>query len=169
MSTGSSNAGGSIVMELLDSATGIPLQTWTFPAKKRLLIGRSDESDVVIANPYVSRTHAYLEWDADGYQVIAVSSQQLVFSGKRQQAIRLRDGAIFRLGPQGCDLKFREVKAHAESFDPKQTLMFDPDDGPILHLDRDQLQRDVAKIETGEYFQSLSQVVQKMKQSRRST
>ena len=105
---------GSVVLELLDSASGIPLQTWSFPDKQRIVIGRSDESDVVIANPYVSRAHAYLESDDDGWQAVAISTQQLVVDGHRKQTIRLREGDIFRLGVQGCDLKFREFQAQTE-------------------------------------------------------
>ncbi len=169
MSEGSNVSLGSIVLELLDSASGMPLQTWTFSEKQRILIGRSDESDVVIANPYVSRSHAYMTCDTEGWQAVAISSQQLVIGGKRKQTIRLREGDIFRLGTRGCDLKFREAQAQAEPFDVMQTLMFDPDTGPILHLDRDQLQREVAEIETGIYFQNLSQTVKKLRQSRGST
>lgn len=39
--------------------------------------------------------------------------------------------------------------------------MFDPESCPILHLDRDQLEREVAEIETGNYFQNLNETVVK--------
>lgn len=168
MSEASDAGVGSVVLELLDSATGIPLQAWLFPEKQRIVIGRSDESNVVIANPYVSRTHAYLEWDADGWQAVAISSQQLVVDGQRKPTIRLCDGDVFRLGAQGCVLKFRELQSQAQEVNWNQTLSFDPESCPILHLDKDQLQREVAEIETGTYFQNLSQTVQKLRQARGS-
>ena len=168
MSEASNSSLGSAVLELLDSASGVLLQTWSFPEKQRILIGRADECDLVVANPYVSRSHAYLERDEEGWQVVAISSQQLLADGQRKQTIRLRQGDIFRLGTQGCDLRFREVHAEAEEDGGSGTLMFDPDSCPILHLDRDQLQREVAEIETGSYFQNLSETVKKMKQARGS-
>jgi hypothetical protein len=141
MSEVADDSAGSVILELLDSASGVP------------------------------RTHAYLEWDAEGCQAVAISSQQLVVDGQRKPATRLRDGDVFRLGAQGCDLKFRVAKAQTQPkpINLNQTLMFDPDSCPILHLDRDQLQREVAEIESGAYFQSLSQTVKKLKQARGST
>ncbi len=169
MSEVSNAALGSVTLELLDSASGVLLQAWSFPEKQRIVIGRSDECDLVIANPYVSRSHAFMERDAEGWQVVAISSQQLVTDGQRKQAIRLSEGTVFRLGSQGCELRFRETQAETvHGVDAGGTLMFDPDSCPILHLDRDQLQREVAEIETGSYFQNLSETVKKMKQARGS-
>ena len=169
MSEVSNASVGSAVLELLDTASGVLLQSWSFPDKQRILIGRSDDCDLVVANPYVSRSHAYLERDEEGWQVVAISSHQLVMDGQRKQAIRLCEGDVFRLGAQGCDLRFRVVQAEAAQVDATGTLMFDPDSCPILQLDRDQLQREVAEIETGSYFQNLSQAVKKLKRSRGST
>ena len=167
--SGSNASDGSVVLELLDSASGIALQAWSFPETQRIMIGRSDESDLVLANPYVSRTHAYLEHDTEGWQAVAVSSQQLVVGGQRKQSVRLREGDVFRLGAQGCDLRFREVHAQTQEVNWNQTLSFDPESCPILHLDKDQLEREVAQIETDKYFQNLSHSLRKLKRTRGST
>ena len=159
---------GSIVLELLDSATGVPLQKCSFTETQRIVIGRSDECDLVIANPYVSRTHAYLERDTEGWQVVAISSQQLMIDGQRKQSSRLREGDVFRLGTQGCDLKFREAHAQSKQVNWNQTMMFNPESCPILQLDKDQLQREVAEIENDQYFQNLSETLQKLRQARGS-
>ena len=132
------------------------------------MIGRSDECDLVMAHPYVSRTHAYLERDTEGWQVGAISSQQLMIDGQRKQTFRLCEGDVFRLGAQGCDLKFREAHAQTKQVNWNQTMMFDPESCPILHLDKDQLEREVAEIETDEYFQNLSQTLQKLRRDRGS-
>ena len=157
---------GSIVLELLDSASGVPLQKWSFPETQRIVIGRSDECDLVMANPYISRSHAYLERDAEGWQVVAISSQQLMIDGQKKQASRLREGDVFRLGAQGCDLKFREAQAQSKQVNWNQTMMFNPESCPILQLDKDQLQREVAEIENDQYFQNLSETLQKLRQTR---
>ena len=166
--SGSNTSAGSIVLELLDSSSGVPLQAWSFPETKRIVIGRSDESDLVMANPYVSRTHAYLERDNEGWQVVAISSQQLMIGGQRKQKAYLKDGDIFRLGAQGCDLKFREAHAQTKPINWNQTMMFDPESCPMLQLDNDQLQREVAEIENDKYFQNLSDSLLKLKRDRGS-
>jgi len=154
---------GAIVLELLDSASGVPLQTWSFTEQHRILLGRAEESDVVIVNPYVSRSHAYLIRDESGWKAESISSQQLVVAGKRQQSIRLSDGLIFRLGTHGCDLKFTQPKTPANKFNFAGTLMFDPDMCPLLHLDKEQLQREVDQIANDSYFQNLSQAVKNLR------
>lgn len=166
MSEAASASTGAIVLELLDSASGVPLQTWSFTEQRRILIGRAEESDVLIVNPYVSRAHAYLDWDNDGWSVVAISSQQLAIGGQRHQSIRLNDGIVFRLGAHGCDLKFTELKTPANEFNYAGTLMFDPDMCPLLHLDKDQLQREVEQITNDSYFQNLSQAVKKLRRGR---
>ena len=162
-------APGSVVLELLDTASGILLKSWSFPAGQRIVIGRADECDLVIANPYVSRAHAYLQWDADGWQAIAISTQQLVVNGQRKQSVWLREGDVFRLGTHGCDLKFRVIQEETKEFRWTETLTADPDACPLVYLDRDQIQREVAQIESDTYFKNLSQTVHKLKQARRST
>ena len=157
---------GSIVLELLDSASGVPLQKWSFPETQRIEIGRSDECDLVMANPYVSRTHACVERDAEGWQVVAISSQQLMIGGQRTQSSRLREGDGFRLGAQGCDLKFGEAHAQSKQVNWNQTMMFNPESCSISQLDNDQLQREVAEIENDHYFQNLSDTLQKLRQTR---
>lgn len=56
-------------------------------------VGRSDENNVVVANPSVSRQHAMLEATPDGYIVRDLQSQNGTFvNGERVDTRPLRDG-----------------------------------------------------------------------------
>lgn len=144
----------SILIELLDTTTGHPQQTWSFAGKPRILIGRSPDGDVVVSNPYVSRAHAYLEWESGTWQLISISSQQIVVNDRRLKSISVKDGSVFRLGANGCSIRFREEPS-AETMQSGQTLSFDPECHPMLHLDQERLSRDVSEIADGDFFQNL--------------
>ncbi|HVJ87985.1 MAG TPA: FHA domain-containing protein [Caulifigura sp.] len=155
-----------ITIELLDSATGQPQQSWRFAGVSRVQIGRSRENDVVVSNPYVSRSHAYLERAGDRWTAIAISAQQLLSSGRTVQSVDLIPGTIFRLGPNGCTLKFAVEsldKPSEEGFDFTGTLSFEGPQQPELTLDQDQLSREVTAIVEGDFFQALASEVDRLR------
>jgi hypothetical protein len=158
-----------ITIDLLDSATGQSQQSWRFSGVTRIQLGRARENDVVISNPYVSRSHAYLELTEGRWAAIALSSQQLVTSGRRVQTIDLIPGTIFQLGTHGASLKFAVENADEppdKGFDYTGTLAYQEPDPPSLKLDLDQLSKEVTAITEGDFFQQLSANVNKLRQSR---
>jgi hypothetical protein len=149
----------SSVIQLLDAAEGHPLQTWRFEGRTRLTIGRSEDNDVVVTDPYVSRAHAYLQFEpaGDTWRIISISRQQLMYRGEVHAELDLVDGMVFRLGPNGCYLRFNQ---NQEQDDNRSTLSFDPKTMPILVLDRQKLEREVGDIASGEYFAQLKKAVE---------
>ena len=159
-------------------------RTLKFPHNARILVGRADDAETAndlmleLSNyggegSGVSRTHAAIH-DQDGMVYITdlQSTNGTRINGlllNANQPYRLREGDVFRLGAQGCDLKFREVHAQTQQVNWNQTLSFDPESCPILHLDKDQLEREVAQIETDQYFQNLSHSLRKLRRARGST
>lgn len=159
-----------ITIELLDSATGQSQQSWSFSSVSRVQLGRSRENDVVVSNPYVSRSHAYLEEQAGRWTAIAISSQQLVSGGRRVQTIDLVPGTIFQLGPHGSSLRFgiESVDEPARSgFDFSGTLAFEGPEQPELKLDLDRLSQEVTAIVEGDFFQALTANVNKLRETRK--
>jgi hypothetical protein len=158
-----------ITIDLLDSATGQSQQSWRFSGVSRIQLGRSRDNDVAVSNPYVSRSHAYLDCQEGRWTAIAISEQQLVSSGRRVQTIDLIPGTIFQLGPHGPSLKFTvenpDVPA-SRGFDYTGTLAYDGPEQPDLKLDLDQLSQEVTAITEGDFFQALSANVNKLRQSR---
>jgi hypothetical protein len=155
-----------VCLELLDSATGQPQQSWRFSGRPRILIGRADDNDLVLSNPYVSRSHAYVEYADGEWRAIAISSQKLVVEGKRIQSLPLKPGTTFFLGPSGSCLRFAIPGVDLNGGDPQGTLSFDPEVHPFLQLDRRQLSEEVRAIEEGEFFQSLARNLQQLRRQR---
>jgi hypothetical protein len=154
------------VIQLLDSAHGRPLQNWKIESDERMTIGRAPGNDIVVADPCVSRAHAYLDFDAERKQwcVTSISTQKLVREGRAETQIDLIDGVVFRLGAQGCFLRFNQVQEQVES-DNSKTMAGDFV-RPQLTLDRNQLQAEVAQIADGEFFQNLKRAVARQRERR---
>jgi hypothetical protein len=151
---------GMIVIDLLDSDQGKPLQSWHFQGQAVITIGRAPDNDVIVADPYVSRAHAYLRQEPDHWQAVSISNQQLVAKGRGVAELALTNGTIFRLGPRGCSLRFSEL---AEIASNSSTMTFDPAAMPIFQLDIAQLEQEVQQITDGDYFQQLKQAAQKLR------
>lgn len=157
-----------VSIDLLDTATGQPQQSWRFSGTTRIQIGRSKENDLVLANPYVSRSHACIEWADGKWSAISVSTQLLVCGGRRVSTIDLTSGTIFSLGPHGSCLRFfadtPETKT-SDSVDFRGTLSFEAPEHPVLQLDGDLLSREVSAITEGEFFQSLARNLKSLRQT----
>lgn len=70
-----------------------------------LLIGRDDEADIKIDEPLVSRQHARLEWQADGFVVIDLASTNFTrLHGEKVMRARLEHGDELRFGRAVCRL-----------------------------------------------------------------
>jgi hypothetical protein len=152
------------VLQLLDSAAGRPLQSWPIEDRKRVTIGRADDNDVVLADPYVSRAHAYLQFDPleDAWRLISISRQQIVYQGQRVAELLLADGMVFRLGQNGCYLRFAESRED----DDRKTITFDATSMPVFALDRQKMLREVSEIADGEYFRNLKLAASQLRSQR---
>ena len=141
-----------IVLQLLDSAEGRPLQTWTFENRDSISLGRSPGNDVVLADPYVSRSHARIQFQNNAWRLVSVSEKLIVFEDQPLGEIPLTAGTVFRLGPSGCYLRFDRPQAQPVN---SATMSFDATLMPVLKLDRDKMLREVGQIADADYFQQL--------------
>jgi pSer/pThr/pTyr-binding forkhead associated (FHA) protein len=152
-----------IVLHLLDAAQDHPLQSWTFEDAGTITIGRSDDNDVILADPFVSRSHARLEFDAQGWRVVSISDQQVVSDGQKHRELRLADGATFQLGPRGCVLRVSFGRPMPRN---RSTLAFDPATMPIFKLDAARVDQEVSEIASGDYFQKLQAESRRLRERR---
>jgi len=68
-------------------------------SKRRVVIGRSKDADVQVADPNVSRRHAELRQEGATYWLIDLDSTNGVeVRGKRVKRLKLEDGARFTVG-----------------------------------------------------------------------
>jgi pSer/pThr/pTyr-binding forkhead associated (FHA) protein len=64
-----------------------------------MVIGRGRSADLVIAEPTISRAHAAIGWDGDGFFMQDLGSTNGTrVNGKRQARVRLADGDELALG-----------------------------------------------------------------------
>jgi FHA domain-containing protein len=68
-------------------------------AKRRVVIGRSKDADVQVADPNVSRRHAELRQEGATYWIVDLDSTNGVeVRGKRVKRLKLEDGTRFTIG-----------------------------------------------------------------------
>ncbi len=68
-------------------------------AKQRVVIGRSKDADVQVADPNVSRRHAELRQEGSAYWIVDLDSTNGVeVKGKRVKRLKLEDGTRFTIG-----------------------------------------------------------------------
>ncbi len=79
-------------------------------AKRRVVIGRSKECDVQVADPNVSRRHAEIRQEGATYWLVDLDSTNGVeVRGKRVKRVKLEDGAEFTIG--STDVRFTREPA----------------------------------------------------------
>lgn len=152
-----------VILYLQDTEDGPPVQYWTFDHDLLIRIGRSFGNQVVIANPYISRTHAYLLLNEKGWCANAISEQGLLVRSERVDHIPLTPGMVIRLGKAGPFLRFG-----ASTDSPHDVETLDPDSaiGVNLVLDRRSLAREVDKIADGDFFRTLKEKVHLLRLAR---
>jgi hypothetical protein len=152
-----------VTLQLLDSAQGHPLQTWTFENRDSITLGRSPDNDVVLADPYVSRAHAYLKFDSGNWRLISISARLIELEGKTWNEIPVTLGTVFRLGPTGSYLRFGQAKDDSTN---SATMTFSDTLMPVLELDREKMHREVGEIADSSYFQHLQKARRQLLENR---
>jgi pSer/pThr/pTyr-binding forkhead associated (FHA) protein len=148
----------SFVLELLDSEAGQVVHYWELGGSDVFQLGRSRDCDVVLSSPVVSRAHACLHHHADQWQLSAVSRVGVFAEGRRVEHLTLEDGQSFRLAERGPVLRFRAAQEGGRK-SGGDTISFDSVSMPLLILDEQRRDREVAEIATGDYFQALQRKV----------
>jgi pSer/pThr/pTyr-binding forkhead associated (FHA) protein len=152
-----------VIVKLLDPAQGSPLKTWKFQGKTSISIGRTEDRDVEVVDPYVSRTHAVIE-SRDGVWVLISQGRNGVFVNNRAITEHVISGDItFRLGTSGPLLMF---KTGAERNDHAATLCFDSMPLELLAVDELKLQEEVGTIAGRDDFQRLQEQARALRRKR---
>ena len=152
---------GRINIHLLDSSTGQSIQSWRFQDRLLIRIGRSEENQIVITDPSVSRFHAELQYQGEYWQVVNFGKNGTLMGGKSVSQARIEDHMTFRLGSSGPLFRFgwREVKF--EEMNTISGVSFLP--SPAIRIDEVQKDLQVKEIAESEYFQQLQRVSQKLR------
>lgn len=148
----------SVTLQLLDSATGIPLQVWECGESERVTIGRGEESHIRIIDPHVSRLHAELSVSDGEWMIRSHGRNGTWIRSEKVDYQRISDRTVFHLGASGPMLRFL-----CQSQGPASTTATidnaDCDDFDFLRINPHQLADEVARIAESEAFRRLQQKV----------
>jgi hypothetical protein len=152
----------SFALELLDTESGHVLQTWELGGDDVIHLGRSKECDVEFSSPFVSRSHAWIRFGTEGWELSATSRSGVFVDGRRIERLSLAEGTVFRLAERGPLLRF-SAAAPAGEGNANETVCFDEMLTPLLIVDEQLRDRDVGEIAGGDYFQELQRKVARLR------
>lgn len=159
----SSNAAGELVtIHLLDSSLGHPVQTWRFRNKQSITLGRSEDSDVMLADAHVSRTHAKLVWEDSAWTLQSTGRHGTLVNDRLVAETQLRERTTFRLGANGPVLRF---ECGAPEGRPSETIeSIQPDLIAMLEIDEARKLQEADDVAGNSLFRELQEQVRRARQ-----
>jgi pSer/pThr/pTyr-binding forkhead associated (FHA) protein len=148
----------SVTLQLLDSATGMPLQVWSCENEDRVTIGRGEESRIRIIDPHVSRLHAELILSDGEWMIRSHGRNGTWIHGLRVDCDRILDRTVFQMGSSGPMLRFL-CQNPAQSLTTATIDNAECDDFDFLRINPHQLADEVARIAESEAFRRLQRKV----------
>ena len=152
-----------VVVQLLDAANSGVLKTWTFQEKAAISIGRSDDRDVEVVDPYVSRTHAVVELRGTQWVLVSHGRNGVYVNNESIQEFPIAREVTFRLGSAGPRLAFKTSKPKEENL---ATLSFETLPMSLFELDEKRLAAEVGEIAGHDDFARLQEQARALRQRR---
>lgn len=156
-----------VFVHLLDSVQGHPLQTWSFADRDSITIGRSEESDVVVANPQVSRSHATLVQEGGVWTLLSTGRHGTIVDSRVVSEYPLRRQTVFQLGNGGPLLRFDAEGAHSNRSETLDAI--NPETLLMLQVDDERKQAEVEQIAGDELFRNLLEQSRQLRRRGNST
>jgi predicted component of type VI protein secretion system len=150
-----------VTIHLLDAAQGHPVQTWRFHDKTSIVVGRSEDSDIVIADAHVSRVHAKLIWQDGTWTLASVGRHGTLVADRLVAETQLGSPTTFRLGASGPTLRFERGATERRTTETIDSIQ--PDLMAMLAIDRDRQLQEADEIAGNALFQELQERVRQTK------
>ena len=130
------------------------MQTWRFRKESLVRIGRSEQNEVVIGDPYASRFHCELRFQGEHWDLVNLGRHGTMVRGERVETMTIDHGTVFQLGPIGPSFRFETVHEIPGS---DTTIMQSalPAMGEALRIDEANREEQVERIAETPYFQQL--------------
>lgn len=154
-----------VAVHLLDPTFDRPVKSWRFADKNIITVGRSDDRDVEISDPYVSRNHAELHFREGQWFLVSRGRNGVIVKNQAIDEVVVTEDVNFRLGPNGPALRFQISSVDHEN---SRTLCFDTLPVNFFGIDRRKVQREVEEITDGDYFQTLQERAESLRRQRES-
>lgn len=155
------SASGLAVIHLLDAAQGHTLQTWRFIGRDAITIGRSDDNDIAIGDPHVSRLHAKLLFDGSGWKLISTGRHGTLINDRLVAEFAMRNGTAFRLGASGPVLRFDTCAPETRRSETIENI--DADLFTVLEIDEQKKLQEVEQITENAMFRDLQEQARRMR------
>lgn len=107
-----------IIISLLNPLQKTHLQQWTFNKGDVVRIGRSADNDVVLYSAVVSRHHAEISWNGQGWSLKSLGTNGTYVDGRRIDEAMLQDGAVIRLARSGPKIQVHLAEAGQRTASP---------------------------------------------------
>lgn len=143
-----------ITLHLIDPAKGRTMQTWRFRKESLVRIGRSEQNEVVIGDPYASRFHYELRFEDEHWELANVGRHGTMVRGESVETMAIDHGTVFQLGPAGASFRFESVHEMPVS-DTTSIYSGLPAFGEALKIDEAHMEEQVGQIAETPYFQHL--------------
>lgn len=153
--------GGRLTLQLLDAAQGHTIQTWHFEDCQSVKIGRASDSDITLADSRVSRLHVELKFEDGKWDLHSLGRNGTSIDGEKVSESRLRDGAVFQLGPDGPTFKFTTMTNEDSSMVTIDNI--DPTAFDFLTVDEQQKAAEVQQIVETDAFRELQQRARRLR------
>lgn len=153
----------SVMIALLDPATGHVVQVWYVASQTVIRIGRESDQDIVIADPYVSRQHAELRNSDGQWRLVALGRHGVIVNGERINETSAVNGLRFRLGTEGPTLRFSD---RSPAVSNSATITADETVKIALQVNEARVAEEVNQIAHGDYFQQLQERARALRRRR---
>jgi pSer/pThr/pTyr-binding forkhead associated (FHA) protein len=157
----------SVMVHLLDSATGHIVQVWFLQAQAIIRIGRDPQQDVSISDPYVSRLHAELRSENGQWRLVSVGRNGVLIDGQRISETLAHNGLLFRLGAHGPTFRFLDTPPAVKD---SMTMTAEYHERPPLQVDETKetkIGQEVREIADSDYFRELQERARRLRQQRK--
>jgi pSer/pThr/pTyr-binding forkhead associated (FHA) protein len=153
-------------IHLMDASFERQVKSWRFAAQYLITLGRSEDQDIEISDPYVSRNHVEFHFE-DGQWVLHSKGRNGVLV-QNESVIRyvLTGDTNFRLGPNGPALRFEIGGTAPANADGGRTLSYDTMTAVFFGIDQRKVEREVEVIAEGDYFKTLQEKAAGLRQQR---
>jgi pSer/pThr/pTyr-binding forkhead associated (FHA) protein len=144
-----------VLIHLLDSVQGQPLQSWQFFDRNAIAIGRDEGNDVVIAHPQVSRAHAQLTLHNGTWTLISTGRHGTIVNDHIVHEFILQHQTIFQLGSGGPMFRFDSELPSLRHSETMENI--DPDSIAMLAVDEARKRQEVDQIAGDALFRELQE------------
>ncbi|NJL01505.1 MAG: FHA domain-containing protein [Spirulinaceae cyanobacterium RM2_2_10] len=96
-----------MALTLLHPSQATPVQSWTFDSESAISIGRSSQNDVVLYSAVVSRRHAEIRSQSEGWELVNFGANGTYVNGQSVKQLWVKDGTILRFGESGPQIRIR--------------------------------------------------------------